>query len=251
MGDFFFLVGTVFHSRKVIADNTFKYSVFNVCFDVDKIDQLDSFFKTKFKGLLQVKLDRYLDRKNNIQTFLQDKFDYKAEKVFLQTMPSFLGYAFNPVSFWYCFKSDKLDAILCEVNNTFGERHYYWIHDSKHSVLMNWFQSKKEFHVSPFFQIDGYYQFRFQIDEQKYHTDIQYFNSSGQISLITWIDTKILEPNNFNIKMLLGKYGLLILMVTIRIHYQAMKLFWKKVKFYSKPERGTKEVTHESEIIFR
>ena len=42
------------------------------------------------------------------------------------TMPRILGYAFNPVSFWFCFDAGKgLRAVLAEVNNTFGERHCY------------------------------------------------------------------------------------------------------------------------------
>ncbi|CAI2163449.1 13565_t:CDS:2 [Funneliformis geosporum] len=61
----------------------------------------------------------------------------------LVTMPRFLGYAFNPVSFHYCYnKSNRLQVIVLEVNNTFGEKHLY-VYDMS-------FTMKRSFHVSPF-----------------------------------------------------------------------------------------------------
>ena len=42
------------------------------------------------------------------------------------TTPRFLRYAFNPVSFHYCYnKNNELKVIVLEVNNTFGEKHLY------------------------------------------------------------------------------------------------------------------------------
>jgi hypothetical protein len=47
-------------------------------------------------------------------------------EVWLQTMPRVLGFVFNPVSFWFCHRRDgALRAVLCDVRNTFGERHCY------------------------------------------------------------------------------------------------------------------------------
>ena len=43
-------------------------------------------------------------------------------EVVLMTLPRMLGYVFNPVSFWFCRdRAGALRAVLCEVNNTFGE----------------------------------------------------------------------------------------------------------------------------------
>ena len=50
-------------------------------------------------------------------------------EVVLMTMPRMLGYVFNPVSFWFCRdRAGALRAVLCEVNNTFGESHCYLVH---------------------------------------------------------------------------------------------------------------------------
>lgn len=51
---------------------------------------------------------------------------------YLITAPKFLGYSFNPVSFWYLYSVDnELTAIIAEVNNTFGERHIYLLKPSE------------------------------------------------------------------------------------------------------------------------
>jgi DUF1365 family protein len=47
-------------------------------------------------------------------------------EIWLHTFPRVLGYAFKPVSFWFCHRADgALAAVVAEVNNTFGERHCY------------------------------------------------------------------------------------------------------------------------------
>jgi uncharacterized protein len=82
-------------------------------------------------------------------------------EVWLHTYPRVLGYAFKPVSFWYCHRSDgSLAAIVAEVNNTFGERHCYLLDGPR----LAWGQeqrARKVFHVSPFCQVQGQYRFRF------------------------------------------------------------------------------------------
>src|SRR5579872_4428328 len=49
-------------------------------------------------------------------------------KIFLLTHLRYLGYNFNPVSFFYCYdRQGALQAVLAEVNNTFAETHNYWL----------------------------------------------------------------------------------------------------------------------------
>ncbi|MDD2546040.1 MAG: DUF1365 domain-containing protein, partial [Burkholderiaceae bacterium] len=72
-------------------------------------------------------------------------------EVWLHCYPRVLGYAFKPVSFWYCHRADgHLRAILVEVNNTFGERHCYLLEHPRYGVEQ---QARKVFHVSPFCEV--------------------------------------------------------------------------------------------------
>ena len=48
--------------------------------------------------------------------------------IFLLTHLRYLGYNFNPVSFFYCYdREDCVHMIMAEVNNTFGETANYWL----------------------------------------------------------------------------------------------------------------------------
>ncbi|EME46331.1 hypothetical protein DOTSEDRAFT_70354 [Dothistroma septosporum NZE10] len=90
---------------------------------------------------------------------------------YLITAPRFLGYSFNPVSFWYLYDSDThLKYMILEVNNTFDERRMYLLKavKSEHDELDKNSPSdpaaitftdtwSKDFHVSPFNSRKGTY----------------------------------------------------------------------------------------------
>ncbi|KAI2463479.1 hypothetical protein F4781DRAFT_123942 [Annulohypoxylon bovei var. microspora] len=121
---------------------------------------------------LRGKLDAYL-KSQDVDT---SQYPY----AYLVTAAKFLGYHFNPVSFWYLYSAEKrLAAIILEVNNTFDERRMYFLkaddtaelseapdndslaggtqdrklNDSK-PIRKTW---RKDFHVSPFNSRKGAY----------------------------------------------------------------------------------------------
>ena len=66
-----------------------------------------------------------------------------------------LGYVFNPVSFYYCYRGDgSLGCIVAEVNNTFGERLPSVLHRARRAARTS---TRKRLHVSPFFGLDQSY----------------------------------------------------------------------------------------------
>ena len=82
-------------------------------------------------------------------------------RVVLLTQPRFLGYVFNPVSFYYCFDAqDRLDAIVAEITNTpWGERHSYVLDARGGEGARARFA--KRFHVSPFQDMGQEYAWHF------------------------------------------------------------------------------------------
>ena len=252
---FYVMQGHVYHSRSETAQNSFKYPIFNIYFSVSQIQGLKNIFKSKFKSLLSFNDQDYLqrDQKGSVadksKRFLKEKFNYEAESVFLQTIPRMFGYAFNPVSFWYCYRGDKLDAVLCEVNNTFGETHYYWLHQGGKDLKNQWLKANKRFHVSPFFNVEGEYRFRFMPKADSLYVDINFYNSDGSLKLKTWVQGSLKPLSEVSFLTLLFKYGWMTPLVVFRIHYQAVILFFKKVKFFSKPVPPTKEITHGTSIL--
>ncbi len=79
----------------------------------------------------------------------------------LLTMPRMLGFAFNPLSVYFCHAQDgALAAILYEVNNTFGQRHSYLLPVAPGAASPIRQHTPKRFHVSPFMGMDMRYDFR-------------------------------------------------------------------------------------------
>ncbi|KAL7914898.1 hypothetical protein GGI35DRAFT_466649 [Trichoderma velutinum] len=128
-----------------------------------RIDSADYLERGNNKLGLRVKLDTYLRSQD------ADPADYP--HAFLVTAPKFLGYQFNPVSFWYLYSPDKtLSAVVLEMNNIFGERRPYLVLrdtiDDATRIASNevsqltpvWVNAwKKDFHMSPFNSRKGSY----------------------------------------------------------------------------------------------
>jgi DUF1365 family protein len=137
---------------------------------------------------LHIKADDYLSRGNGalgfygkLKTFMREQHvaDSEWSYAYLVTAPRFLGYSFNPVSFWYIYDQEhQLRKMILEVNNTFGERRIYLLSGSSLSApptpeshasedvglgFPNGLKSRfvdmwmKDFHVSPFNSRKGSY----------------------------------------------------------------------------------------------
>jgi hypothetical protein len=242
--------GHVYHSRSETAKNSFKYPIFNIYFSLSSLDPLRLMFKKNFKNTLSIKDQDYFPSgtdhslADKCTNFLKSKFDYQPESIYLQSIPRMFGYAFNPINFWYCYRQEKLEAVLCEVNNTFGETHYYWLYQDGQDLRNQWLIANKQFHVSPFFAIEGHYRFRFRPEVNSLHVDIHYLNADGTLKLNTWVQGSLTSLEEISIIKLIWQYGWITPLVVFRIHYQALKLFFKKVKFFKKPNPPAKEITN-------
>jgi uncharacterized protein len=156
-------------------------------------------------------------------------------EVWLQCYPRVLGYAFKPVSFWYCHgESGGLRAIVVEVNNTFGERHVYLLDQPSYGGEHT---AAKVFHVSPFCAVQGQYRFRFMTTPKRDKTvaRIDYDDNAG--ALIQTSLSGTLEPlTTQSRRKALWRYGAMSLAVIARIHWQAVRLLLMRVPFFKKPK---------------
>ena len=150
----------------------------------------------------------------------------------LVTSLRIFGYVFNPVSFFFCYGTDEaLLAVVCEVNNTFGQRHVYVLPaDEGQSV----WHEKKVFHVSPFFTLDGTYRFEFQVGREHLEARIDlYRGGEAQFVSRLSLDRRPLTDASL-LRMLVG-YPLLTLRVIAAIHWQALRLWWKGAVYHPVP----------------
>lgn len=163
-------------------------------------------------------------------------------EIWLHTFPRVLGYVFNPVSFWFAHRADgALRAIVCEVNNTFGERHCYLLaHDDGRPLAWGeTLSARKAFHVSPFCPVEGRYRFRFlqasRDDGDRCVSRIDYDDRAGPL-LQTSIDGKLQPLTDRALLRLFCSRPLFTFFVIGRIHLQALKLWAKRVPLFRKPE---------------
>ncbi len=155
-------------------------------------------------------------------------------ETWLHCYPRVLGHTFKPVSFWYCHAADNsLRAVVVEVNNTFGQRHCYLLDQPGFGPEAT---AAKVFHVSPFCNIEGRYRFRFMFDAARTRTvaRIDYDDDAGAL-LQTSVSGALEPATRASLRKALWKHPLMTLGVVARIHWQAARLFAKRVKFFKQP----------------
>src|SRR5260370_12479470 len=169
------LVGSVRHKRLRPARNAFAYGVATLGVPVGARGarlgrgtyKNSLLFATNRFGLLSFHDTDHsaegLTALQWIESMLHENGIHDATgEIFLHTFPRVLGYVFNPVSFWFCERADgSLRAVVCEVNNTFGERHCYLLDPASGLRNRPPLTTRKAIHVSPFCKVQGHYTFRF------------------------------------------------------------------------------------------
>ncbi len=243
---------SVMHKRLRPRINQFVYKAYYICFNIAKISELKSLFFSinKFNIFSINNRDYGAKDGSNIESWIRkilQEENIKADgEIFLFTHPRVFGYVFNPVTFWFCLNAkSQLIAVLAQVNNTFGEHHNYLIFEKNGDAIneQKFYEANKEFHVSPFMNLEGKYQFRFVFKEQKIAVFINYYNNLGEEMLLTSVIGKRLNlkaatlfKNFFSIPFLTFK-------VITLIHYQALKLVIKKIKYIAKPIKPINKIT--------
>ena len=164
-------------------------------------------------------------------------------EVWLQAYPRMLGYAFKPVSFWFCHRPDgTLAAIVVEVNNTFGGRHVYLLAGPPLGSVGfgRELTAQKVFHVSPFCQVQGQYRFRFMRtgldgsgEPARSVARIDHDDAQGPL-LLTSVSGDLSELTAARLRRALWRMPVMALGVIARIHWQALRLLLKRVPFFGK-----------------
>lgn len=241
-------LGQVMHRRLRPAENRFVYPVFYVSLPLRNLQTARrALFSIDRFNLLSFQTRDHGPRDGSpllpwIEALLVRHGLPHDGEIVLQTFPRLLGYVFNPVSFWFCHDRDgALVAVLAEVNNTFGGTHSYLLHDDGRPLGDNCeLVADKRFHVSPFCRVEGEYRFRFYRSSHQQVACIDYHDDAATPAplLLTALSGK---PQRWASARLLGavlRMPLMTFGVMARIHWQALKLWVKKVPFYGATPRS-------------
>lgn len=161
----------------------------------------------------------------------------------LLTQPRFLGYSFNPVSFWLAYDGAALVAVIAEVNNTFGDRHSYLCHLPGYAPITarDEITATKVFHVSPFQQIAGAYRFTFDITPEAIAIRIALQNGDGTLVATLNGARKPLTNRALLSGALRRPFG--PLRTTALIYWHALRLRLKGAPYRPRPIPPSKEVS--------
>ena len=186
------------------------------------------------------------DLKSYVRKIAQDHgFDrYCDGEITLIAQPRFLGYVFNPVSFWmFQDRNGDLRVVLAEVNNTFGERHTYLCHHEDFAPIhaKDRLTARKIFHVSPFQDVAGRYTFRFRLNDGYVGIwiDLRHGNQGVFASMTGNFET--VNATSLIKSAVTRPFGALRVMALI--HWQALKLKIKGGRYRRLPEQNPQRIS--------
>ena len=248
--------GRVSHTRSKPAKHQFSYRLFLMYLDLDELDTV--FEKRWFWSVSRPALARFRreDHLGSTDQSLAESVRRHVEKetgsrprgpIRLLTNLAYFGYCFNPVSFYYCFAADgeTLDYIVSEVNNTpWGERDIYVMDCRKEAPFeSSWrFRPKKKMHVSPFMPMEVDYDWVLSAPKDQLSVfmansedGVRIFNASMNLNRrrVTW----------WSLASVLVKYPFQTSKIVITIYWEALRLWVKRVPFYTHPGKEEEVAT--------
>jgi uncharacterized protein len=237
------LTGKVMHERLRPKHHRFTYPVFYVRCDLDRLTSLDSgwFGIDRWRPLSLHQRDHGPRDGSDLATWMRAQLSQAGieeanGRIWLQAFPRVFGYAFNPVSFWFCHDRDgRLRALLAEVRNTFGERHGYLLSADGNAPITaeTRLMCRKVLHVSPFCRVEGGYTFRIKESPNSASVSIDYHDAHGLL-LRTALGGRLTPLTRATALAALLRQPLLTVGVVARIHWQALRLALRNAPFYGK-----------------
>jgi DUF1365 family protein len=241
----YILQGKVMHKRFFPRENSFVYGIYYLAFPLSKMVELANGWRF---GVNRFAIASFHEKDHGERSdapvepwarrILAQKAPAATGEIILVAMPRVFGYVFNPVSFWLCHDvAGKVRAVICEVNNTFGEQHCYLCTREDGGIITenDCLEAKKVFHVSPFLKREGSYKFRFDIQSGKMGVWIDYYAADGNKQLVTSLTGKLIPYTASSFRRVFWRHPLVCLAAVGRIHMQALRLAIKGIKYVPKP----------------
>ncbi|MCG8442572.1 MAG: DUF1365 domain-containing protein [Caulobacterales bacterium] len=237
--------GRVMHARLRPFHHRFVYRVFSLLLDIDEAPALAR--RLRLFSHNRWNLFSFHDRDHGprdggpLRPWIEEHLaragvDIDGGPVRLLCFPRVLGYVFNPLSIWFCHRpGGELAAILYEVRNTFGDAHGYLIPvDTARSDGVIVQSCDKGFHVSPFIEMTGAYDFRLRAPDERLSILIRHHVPEGDLLVARHAGSRA-PLRDATLARLFFAYPLMTLKVIAAIHWEALRLWRKGATYVPRP----------------
>ena len=235
--------GSVMHRRLRPRQHRFRYRAFWLLLDIQEVESLAktlrwfsynrpnifSFYDTDHGDGTTTPLRLQIERQ-----LTAAGIDLAGGRIQLLCMPRTLGYCFNPISTIFCHHANgALAAMIYQVHNTFSERHSYVIRVESDSTALHQ-RCHKLFYVSPFLDMDMRYDFRITGPDERITVGIA-VSASGRPMLSAVLTGARQALTDGNLGRLFLQIPFLTLKVMGAIHWEALRLWVKRIRLHGRP----------------
>lgn len=236
--------GFVTHTRISPARHSFRYRVFSLLLDLDKIGAFakrSRLFAHNRRGIVSFHDEDHGDGRP-LREWVKAKLseaNIEADgRIEVLCYPRLWGFVFNPLSVWFCRRADEtLAAVIYEVHNTFGERHAYVLPALANDTTVNQ-ACGKDFYVSPFLSLDCTYQFRIEQPGERVLIAIRESEGGNPVLNAAFSGARqTLSDGNLALAVL--RHPLMTLKIVVAIHFEAVRLWLKRVPSHAHIKRPT------------
>jgi len=244
--------GKVMHQRLKPRRHRLSYRMFFLLLDLDEIEVLGN--RLRLFSHNRLNLFGFFDRdhgngsSDSLKAYVESQLGMAGIEtggpIRLLSMPRMLGYAFNPLSIYFCHnRQGDLTAILYEVNNTFGQRHSYLIPmgDANEGTVTQ--RCDKRLYVSPFMAMGMDYRFRIGLPGDCVAVHITGSDAEGPLIVASFSGKRRTLSDAALVRAFLS-YPLLTLKVIAGIHWEALLLWAKGIRLHERPATPHRPVTH-------
>ena len=245
--------GKVIHKRFKPKEHYFKYNVFSLLIDLNELEQINKYIKffsyNKFNIISFYDKDHGDRDGSSIKLWVKKNLrniGIMTEDISIKLLcyPRIFGYVFNPLSTYFIYnKHSELISIFYEVKNTFGEQHTYIFKAQDEKTVQN--KCKKKFYVSPFIEMDCEYHFKTLNPREQLSVVINQNDKDGKL-LFASQDGISKDFNNKNLILSYLTHPLMTFKIIGAIHYEAFKLWAKRIKLIAKKIKLKNNITIES-----